>query len=336
MDQNRIGRRGVLGLGAAAGAVAVATTLPAGAGAAAAPGVDSKPDSNGSASGAPRLTDALTAPTFIPGAAVATFGPDHFGLYGSSSGITQSQIAGAAGAYAAGGGVLVVGLPQLVAGATLLQVDLVAAVSSGALFGHAWSIDVGTGGGFVAVGPLTSTTGTVNQIVNLFSGSRLVGAGEALSVDVSSTSATAIAVGVIVQYLPPQQGFVPIAPKRVFDSRAASGGATKLAKGGTKLVSVANQVPEQGGAANVVPAGARSIAYNVTITGTETSFGYLTIAPGGGDTGGPSTINWDHADATIANGTQVGLDANRQITILCEGSTGAKTHVIVDVVGYYL
>ena len=128
-------------------------------------------------------------------------------------------------------------------------------------------------------------------------------------------------VAATVHYLPVGE-FIPVTPTRAYDSRSDAG---PLAKGATRTLSLAG----------VVPAGARAVACNITVTGTVGPFGYLTVVPGGGSVAGPSTINWDREGATIANGFQVGLDASRQITVGCDGVAGVSTQFIVDVTGYY-
>ncbi len=69
---------------------------------------------------------------------------------------------------------------------------------------------------------------------------------------------------------------------------------------------------------------------------TEKAFGYLTVVAGGAATAGPSSINWDRVEATLANGLQGPLNANREVSVFCGGDTGAKTHFLIDVLGYYL
>ena len=136
--------------------------------------------------------------------------------------------------------------------------------------------------------------------------------------------------GVAVQYVPPSAELVVIAPKRVYDSRSGA----KLAQGETRTVSVATGTDAT---PNVIPPGAAAIAYNLTITGTEKNFGFLSVAPGGVTPGeDPSSINWDHAEATQANGLVVGVNAAREIAVRCGGVPGAATHFLVDIVGYYL
>ncbi len=123
--------------------------------------------------------------------------------------------------------------------------------------------------------------------------------------------------------------FHSIAPARVFDSRPANGGPGKLnGGGGTRDVQVA-------GVAGV-PTGIRAILGTLTITDTDTNFGFLTIAPGGTPSTSSSSINWSIAGQTIANTVASGLNAAGQVRFFNNSPAGANTNYILDVVGYYL
>lgn len=134
-----------------------------------------------------------------------------------------------------------------------------------------------------------------------------------------------------------QPSFHPIAPARVYDSRKPLPTQGTLATGSNRLVSVADARNISTGAvltADVVPADAVAIAANVTVTGT-TGRGYLSINPGGNTTVSASTINWFGSNQMLANGVSLTLNASREITVICGGTSGA-THFIVDVTGYFL
>ena len=133
--------------------------------------------------------------------------------------------------------------------------------------------------------------------------------------------------------------FVPVTPTRVYDSRVGAPLPTGILLAGTnRTISVADGRDGAGGVsvANLVPAGATAVTANVTVTGTTSGFGYLVINPGGITTAGASTINWFGAGQTLANGVTLTLNASRQLTVLCDGASGASTHFIIDVSGYYL
>ncbi len=128
----------------------------------------------------------------------------------------------------------------------------------------------------------------------------------------------------------------PITPTRVYDSRLPLPSPGKLAPGANRTISVANGRSLTTGAVtvtNLVPIGARAVAYNLTLDQTELA-GFLSVNPGGVVTLSASSINWSSSGQIIANGGIVGLDFSRQIKVFC-GGLGA-THFIVDITGYYL
>lgn len=76
-----------------------------------------------------------------------------------------------------------------------------------------------------------------------------------------------------------------------------------------------------------------AVTYNITVTSTVAT-GYLAVE-GNNTTVSASTINWFGAGQTLANAATVKLNDARVIAVIC-GGTGATTHFIVDVTGYYL
>ena len=133
-------------------------------------------------------------------------------------------------------------------------------------------------------------------------------------------------------------GYYAITPTRVYDSRAALPSQGRLNQGLNRLVSVADGRDGAGvvNAANLVPAGAKAVTANVTVTGTVTTFGYLAINPGGNLVEGASTINWSLDGQTLANGVNLTLGGDRQITVICNGAPGCGTDFIIDISGYFL
>lgn len=139
-----------------------------------------------------------------------------------------------------------------------------------------------------------------------------------------------------VGWVPPAAplGFYPLAPKRVYDSRRPAGGGL-LAGGSSRVVSVKDGYVNDTDtldAPNIVPVGAKAIAYNVTIVGT-TGAGYLSIGPGDATVAAGSAINWGAPDQVAANGLTVTLDASRQIKVFA--GPGGGTQFLIDVMGYY-
>jgi hypothetical protein len=133
----------------------------------------------------------------------------------------------------------------------------------------------------------------------------------------------------------PANSFYPISPGRVYDSRWAVFGATKIAGGENRTISVKDRrriSPDDGvvDLVDFVPAAARAIAYNLTVTETVNA-GFLAVTPGDATTFGASTINWASTGLNLANGTIVQLDSTRSIKVFA----GGTTHFIIDVVGYF-
>jgi hypothetical protein len=130
------------------------------------------------------------------------------------------------------------------------------------------------------------------------------------------------------------QQFTAITPYRTWDSRVNS--ASKLFAGddfNIYVVTDYQDVPR-------IPANATAVSFNVTLTNTETTFGFVTIFNGDATAvPGTSTINWALSDFTIANGGIVALGGPGQfageIGVAVDGAPGAATELIVDITGYY-
>lgn len=140
--------------------------------------------------------------------------------------------------------------------------------------------------------------------------------------------------GARVGYIAASPDYFPIAPTRVYDSRFGDG---TLLSGGTRVVTVANGISPTTGTVtipNLVPAGARGITYNLTITQTV-GVGNLAIYPA---TGSPSAsaINWSFTGIDLANGGTVTISSARQVKVTAAGTAGARTQFIIDVTGYYM
>lgn len=129
--------------------------------------------------------------------------------------------------------------------------------------------------------------------------------------------------------------FVPVNPTRVYDSRVPQPSAgVPLAAGTSRDISVANGRDLVSGAvtvANLVPAGARAVALNLTVA-NGTGLGTVALAPGGAATFASSAINFS-ADQRIANGLITAINpATRQVRAFAITSSVA---VIIDITGYF-
>jgi hypothetical protein len=119
--------------------------------------------------------------------------------------------------------------------------------------------------------------------------------------------------------------FYTLTPCRVVDTRGANGalGGPALVAGGTRDFQVVGTCG--------VPAAARSVVLNVTVTGSSASGG-LTIFPSGIAQPNTSAINWQ-AGQTRANNMIAGLGGNGALSVFC--SSAGNVNFIMDVSGYF-
>jgi hypothetical protein len=83
-----------------------------------------------------------------------------------------------------------------------------------------------------------------------------------------------------------------------------------------------------------VPTTADGVMINLTITGTTGSGGNLKVWSHGVAEPSTSSINWDREGATLANMVTSAM-AGGYLDVKCGGPSGASTHFLIDVVGYY-
>jgi hypothetical protein len=65
-------------------------------------------------------------------------------------------------------------------------------------------------------------------------------------------------------------------------------------------------------------------------------FGYLTVNPDGTTTVNASNINWTTNNQVLANSGLVPVSTDRKVTVVAGGGPNARTHFLIDVVGYCL
>src|SRR5450631_3437784 len=119
--------------------------------------------------------------------------------------------------------------------------------------------------------------------------------------------------------------FVPLAPCRLIDTRDPDGpfGGPKLQDGAIRVFTI----PPACG----VPASALVLSVNATVTQPDGA-GQVVLYEGGTST--PATVNqWYRAGKTRAVQALVAMAANGTIDVL---ATGAATHFILDVNGYFI
>lgn len=129
--------------------------------------------------------------------------------------------------------------------------------------------------------------------------------------------------------------FVAIDPARAYDGRIDSYAQSgPLTPNNFKTISVKDGHDLEGNltTADVVPVGATSITYNITVTGA-TGPNFVAVTPGDATEFTTSAINYTGVD--LANAGSVRIDANRRITLWGGNNTGS-TFVIIDITGYTL
>ncbi|MCU1361858.1 MAG: hypothetical protein JWN99_3147, partial [Ilumatobacteraceae bacterium] len=117
-----------------------------------------------------------------------------------------------------------------------------------------------------------------------------------------------------------QAEYVETPSNRVIDTRLPQYGAAKVTAGSTTHLTIVGQY---------VPANARSVVLNVTVTDPDVA-GFLTVYPGGAARPPTSNVNYV-AGQTIPNAVIVGLGPSGTVDIF----SSATSHVIVDIVGYF-
>ena len=133
----------------------------------------------------------------------------------------------------------------------------------------------------------------------------------------------------------PASGFVPITGYRSYDSRVDPDESGKIFLQEQRFVDVALDLDGN----ERIPDEATAVAFNVTVTQTE-SAGYVQISPPGTAFGETSTVNWTGPDQTVANGGNVllyeGEIFENNLVFHLGGAGGAGAHVIIDITGYYV
>lgn len=330
MDGARISRRGALVGGAAAALGVAAGAVPAAAAGA--------PEPARSAAQQPHPSQARAAgPHALPALgqreqSVYCMGP-MLTVSSASAGASNVLVWTLGGNYASSGWI---GMPVLVPVGSLVtaaDVILSGTPTAGIAFCDLWAP---AGAGFVETVAQASATGVTGRETLSLAINHRQGATDALEVYVGLTSASAVVCGIRVRYVPPNFGFVPVTPTRVYDSRGrmAPTPSGPLAGGQHRTVPVANGRNSAGATtvANLVPANAVAVAYTVTAAATVGS-GFLTVNPGGTTDVTSSVVNWTTNGQNVANTSSVGLGPNRTITVV---AGGGRTQFLIDVVGYFL
>lgn len=123
--------------------------------------------------------------------------------------------------------------------------------------------------------------------------------------------------------------FVPITPYRSFDTRMYSDGFILWGESGS--IDLTTDVNDY----QMIPANAVAVTYNLTVTGTYGSYGYLSLFPAGSAAPATSSINWFSPSLDLANGGVVALNGG-DVGVLCGDVSETGTDFIIDITGYYI
>jgi len=201
------------------------------------------------------------------------------------------------------------GVPSAGVDAVALNVTAVSPAAAG------WAVVYPTGGSQ----PTASTVNFVAKqtVANL----AIVKVGSQGSVTLYS-SAQSDALVDVVGFYPTGSGYTALAPTRILDTRSTLGGAKGVvAAGRTVTVKVA-------GAGGVPASGAQAAVLNVTAV-TPATAGFLTVFPAGAARPTTSSVTYD-AGLTTAGLVVAKLGTGGSVQIY----TSAKTHLLVDVLGW--
>jgi hypothetical protein len=197
-----------------------------------------------------------------------------------------------------------------------------------------WSAPAWNGGSAItgytvtsSPGGRTCTTGTTLscQVTGLTNGTAYTFTVRASNV--AGSSVASAPSNSVTPWPPTPSSYVPVTPARILDTRTGNG----LSGAFVARTVRAFQVAGRGG----VPAGASAVTGNLTVTG-QNAAGWLTIGPDASSIGSFSTLNFPVGD-NRANGVTVSLGPGGTLSVVYDGTpTGATTHVIFDVTGYFL
>jgi hypothetical protein len=129
--------------------------------------------------------------------------------------------------------------------------------------------------------------------------------------------------------------FVPVDSYRTFDSRTES--HSKLSPEGVQPLYPGYNINDP--YHSYLPIDAVAVSFNVTVTETEGA-GFVTLVTFPVSEVATSNVNWTEAGQTVASGgiskVDIGDDGSPELGILVGGTPDARTHVILDITGYFV
>ncbi|MEZ5141549.1 MAG: hypothetical protein R2726_03385 [Acidimicrobiales bacterium] len=142
------------------------------------------------------------------------------------------------------------------------------------------------------------------------------------------TTGTIRILGARLGIFPPGYGFKPVAPIRVYDSRAGNP-PNNVVKGqlsnGTRVINMFNGFVG-------LPPNVQGVLTNLTVVNTSAS-GFISLYKNGITWPGTSSINWFVAGEIVANTAYTDVDQYGQA--VAKVPANASTDFFIDVVGYF-
>jgi PKD repeat protein len=192
-----------------------------------------------------------------------------------------------------------------------------------------------TAAGYVALGPVSTTTPTTSTLNFPTADVRangvtvpLDGSGDLHAVYKAAAGKTTHLIFDVTGYFvdgPTGAEFVPVPPARILDTRIGLGWPAALAHGTPATWSATGH--------DGVETDAVAIVGNATVVG-QTKAGFVAITPDPLAVPPTSTLNFPLGDIR-ANGFSVEVSGTGTVSGTYRATSGATTHLVVDVMGYY-
>lgn len=145
--------------------------------------------------------------------------------------------------------------------------------------------------------------------------------------NVISTSANrTFSIGTPPPPPPTSTTYVPVDPVRLLDSRFGNGLAGMFIASTARSVTIAGRLG--------IPNDAVAITGNLTVVGQQAA-GYLSVTPTPNNNPSTSALNFPLGD-TRANNVTTPLSNDGKVSIVYKAAAGKRTHVLLDVTGYFL
>ena len=135
-----------------------------------------------------------------------------------------------------------------------------------------------------------------------------------------------------------QSPLVPLsAPFRIYDSRVGQGNPSGSTQGtlnfggGARTI---NCTPTPNIIGATLPVSTSALAFNVTLANTVGGVGSVVVWAAGASEPTTASITWTGSGVVVGNAVTSACDASQDVQIKC--TTGSSTHVILDVIGFYV